>query len=101
MLSAPQTVHLSAVSVDHVPARHGAHDDAPLSAYIPAAHGVWTLVPSHACPAGHSLQRARVVLSPPEVKKPAGHVLQLLALALRCLLSAPHGLHLLEPAGAT
>ena len=58
------------------------------------------LVPSHQEPAGHSSQRERVVLSPPEVDEPAGHVLQLLALALRYLSSLPHGVHSLEPAAA-
>ena len=83
-----------------MPARHGAHDDDPASEYVPASHAVTMLVPSHLEPAGQGSQRDRVVLSPPEVNEPPGHVLQLLALALRYLSSLPHGVHSLEPAAA-
>ena len=66
-----------AAAADAVPARHGEQDDAPASAYVPAAHSISTLVPAHACPERHSLQLVRVVLSPPEVIQPAEHLVQL------------------------
>ena len=83
-----------------MPARHDAHDDAPASEYVPASHAVAMLVPSHRKPAEQGSHRDRVVLSPPEVNDPPGHVLQPLALALRYLSSLPHGVHVLEPAPA-
>ena len=83
-----------------MPARHGAHDDDPASEYVPVSQAVTRLVPSHQEPAGHTPQLDRVVLSPPEVNEPPGHVLQLLALALRYSSSLPHGVHALEPAAA-
>ena len=83
-----------------MPARHGAHDDAPAPEYVPTSQAVTVLVPSHRKPAGHASQRERVVLSPPDVWEPPGHVLQPLALALRYLSSLPHGVHSLEPAAA-
>ena len=66
-----------APAADAVPARHGEQDDAPASAYVPAAHSISTLVPAHACPERHSLQLVRVVLLPPEVIQPAEHLVQL------------------------
>ena len=98
--SAPQAVHALASAPDEKPARHGAHDDAPAGAYVPASHASCTLVPSHAKPAGQGSQLDRVVFSPPDVNDPPGQVLQLLALALRYLSSLPHGVHSLEPAAA-
>ena len=67
---------------------------------MPASHAICTLVPSHAKPSGQGSQLDRVVLSPPDVNEPPGHVLQLLALALRYVSSLPHGVHALEPARA-
>ena len=75
--SAPQSVQFVAAAADAVPARHGEQDDAPASAYVPAAHSISTLVPAHACPERHSLQLVRVVLLPPEVIQPAEHLVQL------------------------
>ena len=83
-----------------MPARHDAHDDAPAPEYVPASQAVTMLVPSHREPAGQGSQRDRVALSPPDVTDPPGHVLQLLALALRYLSSRPHGVHSLDPAAA-
>ena len=98
--SAPQASHPLWSATWCVPARHGAHDDAPPGAYVPASHASCTLVPSHANPSGQGSQLDRVVLSPPDVNEPPGHVLQPLALALRYLSSLPHGVHALEPAAA-
>ena len=83
-----------------MPARHDAHDDAPAPEYVPASQISTILVPSHREPAGQGSQRERVVLSPPDVNEPPGHVLQPLALALRYLSSLPQGVHALEPAAA-
>ena len=47
------------------------------AANSPAAHFEMTLVPSHAEPAGHTLQVVRVVVAPPEVNEPPGHTEQL------------------------
>ena len=96
-LSAPQAVHAAASAPDEKPARHGAHDDAPPGAYVPASHASCTLVPSHAKPSGQGSQRDRVVSSPPAVKKPTGHVLQLLAPSPLYALSLPHAVQLLAP----
>ena len=46
-LSAPHAVQFDASLADAVPARHGAHDDAPPSACVPGAHAVVALEPSH------------------------------------------------------
>ena len=99
-LSAPQASHPLWSARRCVPARHDAHDDAPAPEYVPASHAVTMLVPSQRDPAGQGSQRDRVVLSPPDVNEPLGHVLQPLALALRYLSSLPHGVHQLEPAAA-
>ena len=77
-----------------------AHDDDPKPEYVPASQAVTMLMPSHREPAGQGSQRERVKSSPPEVNEPPGHVLQLLALALRYLSSLPHGVHSPEPAAA-
>ena len=98
--SAPQASHPLWSARRCVPARHDAHDDAPAPEYVPASQAVTMLVPSHREPAGQGSQRDRVVLSPPDVNEPPGHVLQPLALALRYLSSLPQGVHSLEPAAA-
>ena len=64
---------------------------------MPAPHAVCTLVPSHAKPSGQRSQLDRVVLSPPAVKKPKGHVLQLLAPSPLYVSSLPHAVQLLAP----
>jgi hypothetical protein len=48
-------------------APHSEHAPAPASAYVPAAHSVLTLDPSHAMPAVHATHPDRVVGSPPTV----------------------------------
>ena len=83
-----------------MPAKHDAHDEDPALEYVPFSQAATMLVPSHREPAGQGSQRDRVVLSPPDVTEPPGHVLQPLALALRYLSSLPHGMHSLEPAAA-
>ena len=83
-----------------MPARQGAHDDAPSTANVPASHAVGVLVPSHAEPAGHCEHNVRVRLSPPDVKKADGHELQLLAPSLLYIESLPHGVHALAPTPA-
>ena len=67
---------------------------------MPGSHFVSLLEPSHEDPTGQSSQLVRVVLSPPEVKDPCGHVLQLPAAAWLYLASSPHGVHVLEPTAA-
>ena len=99
-LSAPQTSHPLWSARPRMPARHGAHDDDPEPEYVPASQAVTMLMPSHREPAGQGSHRDLVVLSPPDVNDPPGHVLQPLALALRYLSSLPHGVHTLEPAPA-
>ena len=99
-LSAPQASPPLWSARRCVPARHGVHDDDPAPEYVPASQAFTVLVPSHREPAGQGSQRDRLVSSPPEVNDPLGHVLQLLALALRYLSSLPHGVHSLEPAEA-
>ena len=100
-LSAPQASHTATCPAENVPARHGAHDDAPLAALVPAPHACCSLVPSHAKPGGQGAQFVRVVIpSPPVVHEPAGHALQLLAPASLYRLSLPHSEQLLAPAAA-
>ena len=93
-------MQLAAAPPEAVPARHSEHDDAPTSADVPAAHAVRTLEPSQEYPAGHGSQLVRVVLSPPDVYDPGGHVLQLLAPPPLYASSSPHAEHPLAPAAA-
>ena len=72
-------MQFAASAPDDVPARHGEQDDALPAAYVPSLHGVCTLVPSHEYPSEHLLQLVRVVVVPPDVNDPAGHVLHALA----------------------
>ena len=58
---------------------------------------VFTLPPSHECPAGQMSHAVREVWSPPEVKDPTAHVLQLAALAALKWLSILHGVCTLVP----
>ena len=50
-------------------------------------------MPSHRDPAGHSEQLVRIVVVPPLVKKPSGHVEQLSALFSLNMSSTPHSTH--------
>ena len=88
---ARQNSHCVAPSSDVVPASHAVQLDAPGSdEYVPAVHGSATLVPSHAEPAGHSVQLVRVVFVPPDVNELGGHTEQLVALFALQRLSVPH-----------
>ena len=58
------------------------------------------LLPSQYEPAGHCSQLVRVVLSPPDVKEPAGHVLQPLTPSALYFLSSSHAVHALAFASA-
>ena len=74
-------MHCDAPSSDALPAGHAVQLDAPSSAeYVPAAHGVFALVPSQCEPAGQAVQLVRVVGVPPDVKEPAVQSEQLAAL---------------------
>ena len=53
--SAPHSVQLAALTDDHEPARQDEHTGEPALAYVPAAHSVLLVVPSHAKPAGHAV----------------------------------------------
>ena len=72
--SAPQASHPLWSVRRWVPARHGAHEAAPASEYVPASQAVALLVPSHLEPAGHKSQ-----VEAPEssvlLMVPAGHEL--------------------------
>ena len=83
-----------------MPARHTAHDIAPSLEYVPLAHRVGTLEPSHHEPAGQREHDWRVIVSPPPVYEPDGHSLQLVAPSLLYMVSSPHGEHALEPTAA-
>ena len=74
-------MHCDAPSSDVLPAGHAVQLDAPSSAeYVPAAHGVFALVPSQCEPAGQAVQLVRVVGVPPDVNEPSGHASQRVAL---------------------
>ena len=67
-------MHCVAPSAEVSPFAHGAQLNAPSFAeYVPAAHGVFALVPSQCEPAGQAVQLVRVVGVPPDVKEPAVH----------------------------
>ena len=94
MLSAPHSAQPPPLAGRYLPARHGAQCVAPSLDEVlpfgqspqldapgfrenaPAGHGRRRLEPSHAEPAGQSEQVARVLFVPPDVKEPAGHVVQ-------------------------
>ena len=86
LLSAPQSVHALA----------------PDPLYFPTAHAVVADVPPQWLPAGQREQAVRVVvLTPlPDVRLPAGHVLQDSAVPALCLLSAPQFVQVDAPAPA-
>ena len=87
-----------AIAPEYVPGKHGAHVKEPFDACVPAAHGDFALVPSHACPGGHGLQLVRVVLSPPAVNEPGGQALQPVAPSPLYWASPPHAEQILAPA---
>jgi hypothetical protein len=72
----------------------------PPAAKRPAVHCACVLLPSQAEPAGHGEQVVRVVDVPPDVSEPAPHVLQVLAPAALCAVSAPQAVCVLLPSQA-
>ena len=76
--SAPQASHPLWSVRRWVPARHGAHEAAPASEYVPASQAVALLVPSHLEPAGHKSQ-VEAPESSVTPMVPAGHELHCVA----------------------
>ena len=97
---AAQVLHSVApvVDVNLLSRPQSSHFVAPLLTYLPRAHSVTLLVPSHDDPVTHFEHVVREVSSLPDVKDPGTQVEQPLEAAPLNLESSPHRLHELDPA---
>ena len=88
-LSAPQASHPLWSARRWVPARHGAHEAAPASEYVPFSQAATMPVPSHLEPAGHKAQ-VEAPDSSVTLMVPAGHELHCVCPSLNWYFPAGH-----------